>query len=475
MSDQRISMTTRRRTIIACISASLALHPIAQAEDTRSELQLSQVEQTPGKNGKRLVVFTHRATPGLDSPGQVAAGLEYHLTLGLPSGCEPDSPAADQRFPIVMVLHGFGDGWQAIRSYGDFHPNAVTIIPNDPLGTWFYGYSDQLPGGDPDRGTVVNYTERRLLSYVAYCQSHFPIDSNRIYVRGGSMGGTGSISLALRYPNIFAAAQADKGATNRRHCRWKSQCETVWGHCDANVHNQEGIGVWDWQNMAWYMQHHHRQATWLRTMHGREDASIFFSQVAGPPGIEPMSFYAAIETFKIGHQCIWDARSHRQRYPQDFQADDEWDPFGDPICYLALDRSFPAFSNFSANDDPGTGAGDPVGNDDDLGNNTYDGDPHGGLNRFLRWNTTTISDEAERYSIELCLSSGEHGYHGNGETVDVTLRRLQKFAVTADAAYDWSTSTGQHGRASADAEGLLTIPKVPVRKEWTSVSIAPAR
>jgi hypothetical protein len=289
------------------------------------------------------------------------------------------------------------------------------------------------------------------------------------------MGGTGSVSLALRYPKVFAGADAKKGATNRLYCHWKAQCEKIWGKSDSAVKNNEGVNVWDWQNMAEFARTHVKETNWIRTLNGREDTSIPFRQVAGPPGVKPMSFYAAMEAFKTGHLCLWDCSSHGKPDPEKPSLDDWWEPFFDGTCFLRLDLSFPAFTGFSANDNPGTGAGDAVGGEDQLGDNTYDGTPRGGLNRWLRWNSNTIVDTEGEWAMELKMSSGPGGYKGGKtETVDVTPRRLQRFAVKPGAKYSWTTSTGQSGEAAADADGILTIPKVGVTTGWTKLAVKPA-
>jgi hypothetical protein len=440
-----------------------------RAADEIGKLDLTQVEERAGDQNNKIIVFKHKAVAGMDSPGYVAAGQEYFVSFGVPAGYKADDK---KPMPVILFLHGFGDTWQDIVKSANWFPNVFVIIPNDPLGSWFYGYSDQLPGGDANKGTVVNYTERRLLAYLEYFENKYPIDKNRVYVQGGSMGGTGTTSLVLRYPKIFAAGDAKKGATNRVHCHWKNQCETIWGKPESKVKNNDGENVWDWQNIAWYASKHHKDASWLRTYNGKEDVSIPYRQLAGPPGVEPMSFYKAMETFKIGHMCIWDGSSHSKPSPKPVALDDWWEPFNDATCFFRLDLSFPAFSNFSANNNPGTGAGDAVGGDDQLGDNTYDGDSAGGFNRFLRWNSTTIVDQPAEYAIELKLSAGASGYKGNGETVDVTPRRLQKFAVKPGAKYAW-TSGAQTGEATADAEGLLTIPGVKVGSAFTKLSVKP--
>ncbi len=436
-------------------------------------LELQKADEQPGGKGNKLFIFTHKAVEGMDSTGYVKQGFEYHLTISLPAGYREK---AEDPFPVLLWLHGFGDKWDQLQKVADWFPGKIVIIPNDPFGTWFYGYSDQLPGGDPNSGTVVNYTERRLLAYIEYVLKNYKADRNRVFVLGGSMGGTGAISLALRYPEIFAGADSRKGATNRKYCKWKNQCETIWGSASGGILNNEGVKAWDWQNMAWYASKYHKKSTWLRTLNGKEDVSIPYRQLAGPPGVKPMSFYKAREEFKIGHQCFWDGSSHTKRPDASFIQEDYWDPFTDEECFLRLDLSFPAFCHFSADNDPGTGAGDAVGKDDQLGDNTYDGDKNGGFNRHLRWNSNSIQDAPEEYSIEIKMSAGKDGYKGNGvETVDVTPRRLQKFKPLPNAVYSWAASNGQSGEITADGDGVITALSVKVTTEWTKLSFKPKK
>lgn len=358
----------------------LAASAVSVAEDKMGTPELRVIQESDGTKGNRVVVYAHKAVSGMDSPGYVAQGFEHHVIIGLPAGFDPND---GKKWPMMLWLHGFGDKWPACVNAMNWFPDMIVVAPNDPLGTWFYGYSDQLSDGDPNKGMVVNYTERRILFYLDHFKKQLPVDLNRVFVLGGSMGGTGATSLALHYPELFAGADARKGATNRQYCHWKSQCENIWGKVETGVKNNEGVNVWDWQNMAWYASRHHAKSTWIRTLNGREDTSIPYRQLAGPPGVAPMSFYRAMETFRIGHQCFWDGSSHGKSPTPPFVPDDWWDPFRDQTTYLRLDLSFPAFSNFSADNDPGTGKGDAVGDDSQLGDNTYDGDPVGGLNRFL--------------------------------------------------------------------------------------------
>ena len=65
---------------------------------------------------------------------------------------------------------------------------------------------------------VENFTEQRILRMVKDLLAdpvHGPeIDPDRVYVAGVSMGGSGTLSMASRYPTVFAAAYADLPMTN---------------------------------------------------------------------------------------------------------------------------------------------------------------------------------------------------------------------------------------------------------------------
>jgi hypothetical protein len=441
------------------------------AKEEIGKLEFTQVQERAGNDGNKVLIFKHKTISGLDSPGYVKQGQEYHVTLSMPLGMRVEE---EKKYAVVMILHGFGATWdKSTELVNTFPADSFIIVPNDPLNTWFYGYSDQLPGGDPNRGMVENYTERRLLAYLDHFASQYPFDKNRVFVRGESMGGTGAMTLALRYPKVFAGGDAKKGATNLAYTKWKNQCEAIWGRVQTKVKNNDGVNVWDWQNLNWYFSKNHKDATWLRINNGKEDASVPFSLLAGQAGQLP-SFYKQLSDYKFGHQCFWDGSSHNKR-PQKFFVPDDWlEPHHAKQCFLRLDISFPAFTNFSANNNPGTGKGAAVGEEHQLDNNTYDGDKEGGFNRFLRWKSLTIVDEPTEYSIELNMGSGDAGYKGKGvETVDVTPRRLQKFEVKPGAVFTWTTSANQTGEVTADAEGLLTVRKFKVTTEWTKLTIKP--
>jgi pimeloyl-ACP methyl ester carboxylesterase len=120
----------------------------------------------------------------------------------------------------------------------------VKIVPHDPGDTWWFGFSEDFDyrkptatcpvvvcaeaGGTyppqppyldiPASGDIVNYTEARVLRMVFDLLRNPPfqrtLDFDRVYVEGSSMGGSGALQFALRYPNVFAAAAAGKSMTD---------------------------------------------------------------------------------------------------------------------------------------------------------------------------------------------------------------------------------------------------------------------
>ena len=79
------------------------------------------------------------------------------------------------------------------------------------------------------------------------------------------------------------------------------------------------------------------------------------------------------------------------------------------LVSFSLRESYPAFSNFSLNDNPGSG--DPE-----------EGDITGYMNFGLEWKD--ILDEKEQYAATIFIAAGKPILP---TTVDVTLRRLQQF------------------------------------------------
>jgi hypothetical protein len=106
--------------------------------------------------------------------------------------------------------------------------------------------------------------------------------------------------------------------------------------------------------------------------------------------------------------------------------------------------SFPAFSNFSGNYNPGNGEKD-------------NGDITGWMNRGLYW--TDIEETQDSWSIRIIANGG---FLSPELEVDVTPRRLTRFLIAPG-----ETLIVNGKKIKADEHGLLTIPKVKLEQGET--------
>lgn len=135
-----------------------------------------------------------------------------------PLGWQATSSEEDdgRRFPLVVFLHGAGergDDNVAPLVHGTAAFSDPTRQQRDPC----FVVVPQCPADDfwaslehvhePTRlAPEPRRPLQQVLELIHHAQHAWPIDSQRIYLTGLSMGGYGSWDLLLRYPTLFAAA-----------------------------------------------------------------------------------------------------------------------------------------------------------------------------------------------------------------------------------------------------------------------------
>lgn len=125
---------------------------------------------------------------------QVQAGLRLRYLLHLPPGYW-DEP--ERKWPLVLFLHGRGERGNEInvvRKYGI--AKLVDEKPDSP----FIAVSPQCPLAYEWPGLTA--TVGRLVDQVT---THLPVDLDRVYLTGLSMGARGGWLLAVENPARFAA------------------------------------------------------------------------------------------------------------------------------------------------------------------------------------------------------------------------------------------------------------------------------
>lgn len=113
----------------------------------------------------------------------------------------------NQGKPLIIFLHGkslSGSDLQLVRKYG--------TIPALEMGLRLDAYviAPQTSNG---------WNSKKVWQIAEWAINKYPIDTNRIYVLGMSMGGYGTLNLAAAYPDKIAAAIAlCGGATAKELC-----------------------------------------------------------------------------------------------------------------------------------------------------------------------------------------------------------------------------------------------------------------
>ena len=167
----------------------------------------------------------------------------------------PEVMKPDEKYPLVLFLHGAGergnDNEKQLVHGGQMWLNPVNrekypafiLAPQCPeTGYWAYTErpSSFAPADMPLEVPVspIFRTLKELLDfYLAMPQ----IDKDRIYVMGLSMGGMGIFDMAVRYPEIFAAAIPICGTVNPARLKAGKSVKFRIFHGDAdNVVTPEG-------------------------------------------------------------------------------------------------------------------------------------------------------------------------------------------------------------------------------------------
>lgn len=141
---------------------------------------------------------------------------DAHGTSVLYRSFEPTGLEEGKTYPLVLFLHGSGERGndnvsQIKNGVTDFLEIAETlgektflVAPQCPQNIWWSQPNGDLTGLQDALGT--NPLLDAVHALVDRLKSELPIDPNRIYLTGLSMGGFGSFALLAKYPETWAAA-----------------------------------------------------------------------------------------------------------------------------------------------------------------------------------------------------------------------------------------------------------------------------
>lgn len=133
---------------------------------------------------------------------------------------KPSTFTNGEKYPLLLCLHGRGgrgnDNQKPLEEFKNLRATCSTtkypciiVIPQCPLDDQWCAFKVRerpLTGYDNIFKKNPTPVEDRVLQLLASLKQDFPVDPDRIYVTGLSMGGYGSWDLLVREPHLFAAA-----------------------------------------------------------------------------------------------------------------------------------------------------------------------------------------------------------------------------------------------------------------------------
>ena len=398
--------------IVAC--SVFAIHLRAAEGETALDTSGMQMVKEETLDGRRAIRYEHDSLSAWKYPNPQK---DYFYLV------YPKSPTTE-KVPLHVVLHSAGGSGESelpggfknhklIHSYTDESSYGLYLDCRGNRGTdWWWG--QQTIRATP--GTYENElapTERRVLATVAWAIKTFNIDSNRVYLSGISMGGSGTLGIGLCHGDIFSAISVAVPAgvehvllrmSNGKH----PEPPPLFDFSSQNDNwskKQEEL-------LAYCQTHHYAMAFAWGAFGHRADVSMFNSAVYESP---------------------WLSIRKDEAYPV--------------FTHASTDNAYPGFQNLTAPDQAGQ------------------------INGYFRWKNVT--DSPEKFVIELRLVTKKELSNPLEipplATTDVTLRRLQRFHATPGKTCRWRMmvegKVSQSGTAKTDDSQLLVIPNVRIIDE----------
>ncbi len=203
----------------------------------------------------------------------------------------------------------------------------------------------------------------------------------------------------------------------------------------------EGISVIDRMNSEKIVADNKIDIPFIVLTNGRTDGSM--------PWINNPSFYKQLNASKKGFAVFWNNGGHDMSAtaPKDIM---EYYQRHSPIY---LTTSYPAFSDFSANKNPGNGEKE-------------DGDIEGWMNRGLYWSPITETENS--WSTTIWVADVPATFPA---TVTLTPRKAQQFKIGKNEKL-MATVEGKKIEVSANEKGVVSLENIVIPVANTKINIS---
>lgn len=376
--------------------------------------------------------------------------------------------------PVGLHLHCWGgslDGgygwWYSCKELGTAYLISSNQIPYD----WWTGYHELYYSGPRSeqrwkQGVVRPYTTTRMLSFLDWAAGKYDLDLNRVFAAGSSMGGSGAPMFAIRYPERIAWSIGWVGVHDPGNTpQFEGSYAGVYGDKSWGIKCADGTPAFEYyKDAAFLWKYPESDVGFITWSNGKNDSGIGWPQA--------VEFFNAMQQTRRPHIFVWGLGGHGQRAAMPADGGERVIPID-----IRLDRSLPAFTNCSLDDDAGTATKlqkpKEVSVHGEVRKDDYDGDPAGQVNLYLCWQTDDIVDTPDKWEMTMGLTATAPQ---DECTVDITPRRLQRLKILPNRMYKWNnTSQGrsvQSGRVTADKWGLVTLQGVAVGKSTNRIVVS---
>ena len=421
---------------------SATTEPVAEKVAPLKPIKVRE-SPTPLSGVRRLPLYLdlHSSNSGR-TEDKIAAGESFYVA----------SRAGDCDYYLYFARPewGYRDGLQGVFAVLE-RRGTLVLVSRDcierPLGnplnftmeTFWFGYYC-VPQWSPEKEPrAYPFTERRMLWVIDWTVKKYDADPDRIYAGGGSMGAWGLSTFAFRHPEIFAAIYPDRPRTRQKGL---PSLTTRKVYCtDGPVLMDDGkTDYFLRMDMVKFASEHHEDLPFMGWNCGRADGFASWQ--------EEVDMVKAMAAAHHGFAFSWNNGNHGEGAASRGLVNKYYGP-----GTFARNRSYPAFSNSSIDNNMGSG-------------DAKEGDLVGGINLGFAWKN--VVDEAGKWSAAISndLAKAEM-------TVDVTPRYCQKFKAKPSEKFKWTNSAGGAGEVAADQWGLVTIEKVRIKPgEATTLAIS---
>lgn len=484
---------------------------VAPTEERVAEIEPYRVNEQPGYY-VGYAFFLGRKTPwnpsdeyGLDN--RVGAPFLFSVTT-------PYNRTGAKAYPLTIYLHAtnrsyFGSEEGVDNARGDtgyclgIQDTTRVIVRNAAgelldlgpyLETSGYGYSKYrgwnsnytptsivsgfrkslAPTRPWNEGRSVMYTEKAIRFVTEWMLRHSKwflgggdygseLDPGRVYVTGGSMGGSGALHLAVHQADLVAAVNVFKGRPTALSEVFPSDNSETLGSVGENIPLPDGTPVYAYLDLAsWISSHPGANIPPIRMVNGKNDTVV--------PWPDKPPFYAAALGDKVSLTAYWDQSEHVWDQTWQFKEFINerlfWSSQSSPgfnIFSFRKNRAFLAFSNCPLDQNPGPGP-------------PAEGDPIGGMNRYQWWDTGAVIDTTSLFEARVFLMTQAPVQQ---TTTSIAVRNLQGLRHEPGTRYVWRNLTADGAEiqppatTQADAHGRITIDGFIVSKTGSRLVITP--